>query len=174
MPGYVCVCVSRLNTLFVVYGRLCVRRGGEVRWGADGQPLHSLLYCVRSYFFFPLSLFISFSHLSFHTCPCHFFLPSHLPLFPSLFSAPTRWQHGAAVAEQEKEKGVVERGGERRWRSGIWRAWLRGPLRGSVFVRAVVRWIREGAEGGYNRNPLRRRFASNRQRTGETAGLIRS
>lgn len=39
-----------------------------------------------------------------------------------------------------EEKGVVERGGggERRWGSGIWRAWLRGPLRGSVRVRVVV------------------------------------
>lgn len=123
-----CVCVEVKYSLCGVREAVCQKgRGSEVgsRWTAS--PLaHVLCPHLLRFPALPLYLFI---HLCFHTCLCHFFfLPSHLPLFPSLFLASTRWQHGAT----EKEKGAVERGGERRWRSGIWRAWLRGPLRGSV------------------------------------------
>lgn len=96
MPGYVCVEVK--YSLCCVREAVCQKgRGGEVgsRWTASSLALvlcpHLLLFPAH-----PLYLFI---HLSFHTCPCHFFLPSHLPLFPSLFLAPTRWQHGAELRE---------------------------------------------------------------------------
>lgn len=59
-----------------------------------------------------------------------------------------------------------EGGGEKRWGSGIWRAWLRGPLRGSVCACGSVLNRDRGA--GYNSFPLRQRFDSNRQRRGET------
>lgn len=127
-------------------------RGGEARRGADGQLLLSYIVyrCTLSF----LSFFFSLSQ------PFHSFLPSCLPGFPPLFFHPS-FPHSfplccvvadgsraaAAATELKPEceqgmgrgEGVVERrGGERRWGSGIWRAWLRGPLRGSVHVRLVV------------------------------------
>ena len=151
-----------LNTLFVVCVRLCVRRGGEARGGADGQPLCSLLYCVHIYSL-PLSLFIfylspfsplfpsAFSYImssSFHS----FFTTLFFFPLPSSFTLCCLVADGSMGQQQQQqsrsqsvsrrwgeEKGVVEsKGGERRWGSGIWRAWLRGPLRGSVYVRVVV------------------------------------
>lgn len=145
-----CVCVLRLNTLCGVCVRLCASTvgGGGVMWEADGQPLLSLVLSTPSHSSPALSFYPSlFPHLSpLPVLPLS--LPSfHAPFFfITLFSPLScgRWQHGAAAAaearaEEERKRGFWKRGGgERRWGSGIWRAWLRGPLRGSVYVSVVV------------------------------------
>lgn len=113
------------------------------RWTAS-----SLLYCVQT-----CSLFLSLSVVPHSLFFSHVFLISLL-VFQPLFSLSfplccvvADGSRAAAATEQKpeyeqemgEEKGVVERRvGERRWGSGIWRAWLRGPLRGSVHVRVVV------------------------------------
>lgn len=159
------VCVEVKYSLCGV--REAVSQEGDGRWGgADGQPLSSLLYCVHIYAF---SLYSFNQSLFPHVSPSSFSFPMSssfqalsfivlFSLFHPLLSC-SRWQRGAAAAaaateqkpecEQERGvegKGVVERGGggERRWGSGIWRAWLRGLLRGSVYMRVVVWWIEEG------------------------------
>lgn len=121
------------------------------------------------------SVFSSLLSSSFHPL---FFHVSFLPLPPS-FTLCCLVADGSVGQQQQQQqqsrsqsvskrwgegKGVVERG-EKGWGSGIWRAWLRGPLTGSVCAcGSGVK--RRGV--GYNRCPLRERFDSNRQRRGET------
>ena len=165
----VCVCAEVKYSLCGVCEAVCQEgmggKGGS-RWTAS---LLSVVLCPNLLFpSFCLYLFsASLSLLS----PPQSFLPSRRPLFPPLFPSSSslfhpllshsRWQRGAAAAaatEQKPEckqemgrgeKGVVERegGGEKRWGSGIWRAWLRGPLWGSVCACGSV-VNREGGGGG--------------------------
>lgn len=153
-------CVLGLNTLFVV----CVRRGGVGdgagvvvggrQKGEHMDSFSSAVLCTDVLFLSchpppPTSSAVPFSPSSVSSRfspPC-----SSTHHLPTLSRSVVLWQMAAAAAaavatEQKPEceqgmgrgEGVVERrGGERRWGSGIWRAWLRGPLRGSVHVRVV-------------------------------------
>lgn len=73
---FFCMCVLRLNTLFVVYVRLWVRRGT----GGEGEQMDSLspLCCIVSTYM--LSPSILLINLSFHTFPPPAFLSLCLPL----------------------------------------------------------------------------------------------
>lgn len=151
----VCVCVEVKYSLCGGCEAVCQEgRGCEVgsRWTAS--QLSSLLCSHLLFPALPLYLFICLSFPS--SLPL--FTHSFSSLFSSSFSLSCLVADGSVGQQQqsrsqsmskrrEKEKGVVESSGgrgERRWGSGIWRAWLRGPLRGSVYVRVVVWWIEEG------------------------------
>lgn len=191
----VCVCVGvKYSLCGVVCVRLCVRRGGEARGGADGQPLCSLLYCVHIYSL-PLSLFIFylspfsplfpsvFSYImsSFHSFFTTLFFPSSFFFHPLLSCS--RWQRGAAAAaaateqkpECEQEMGRGEGGcGKQRRRKEVgvrhMESLVKGPpQRECVCACGSVMNGGGGGQAGYNRCPLRQRFDSNRQRRGETA-----
>lgn len=128
-------------------------------WGGAGRQEGEQMDSFSSAILCTDVLFLSYLFFSLSQ-PFHSSLPPCLPGFPPLFFHPS-FPHSfplccvvadgsraaAAATELKPEceqgmgrgEGVVERrGGERRWGSGIWRAWLRGPLRGSVHVRLVV------------------------------------
>lgn len=164
----ICVCVGVKYSLCGVCEAVCKEgRGGNrgSRWTASLLPAvlcPHLLSLHLPLFIFYLSLFLSFS-LSVISPPMSSSFPSFFPP-PCFFSvlAPSftlcclvadgsvgQQQHQQQQQSRSQsvsrrwgeEKGVVEKGGgggERRRGSGIWRAWLRGPLRGSVRVRVVV------------------------------------
>lgn len=140
--------------------------GGEGRREGEQMDSLSALCCIVSTSTLSLFLFLSFicppflcsSPQSFLTSFLHLLFTLFSPLFffplPSSFTRCCLVADGSVGQQQQQqqqsrsqsvsrrwgeEKGVVEsKGGERRWGSGIWRAWLRGPLRGSVYVRVVV------------------------------------
>lgn len=157
----VCVCEVKCSLCGMA---VCQEgKGGEVR----GEQMDSLSspFCIVPT---SLSLYLPFYLLSVSlSLPSpHTFLASCLPFTPSFLPLPPSFSLCCLVADGSmgqqrqqqqqqqsrsqsvskkwgEEKGVVERRGgggegEGRWGSGIWRAWLRGPLRGSVYVRVVV------------------------------------
>ena len=142
--------------------------GGEGRREGEQMDSLSALCCIVSTSTLSLFLSLSFICPPFLRSSPQSFLTSCLLLFtlfsplffsplPSSFTLCCLVADGSVGQQQQQqqqqqqsrsqsvsrrwgeEKGVVEsKGGERRWGSGIWRAWLRGPLRGSVYVRVVV------------------------------------
>lgn len=163
----VCVCVfARASVCVGVKYSLCGVCEAVCQEGREGERGSRWTASLLSAVLCPHLLFLSLSFIcpSFSAFPLSLFFPrvflfspalfhhSFLPLPPS-FTLCCLVADGSVGQQQQQqqqsrsqsvsrrwgvEKGVVERGGERRWGSGIWRAWLRGPLRGSVYVRVVV------------------------------------